>query len=334
MWPSLVVNENDAGKVTLSSIQPEAGSAISAQLTDPDGGITNVEWKWQYAATPSVNDADFGDIVDAATSGSTVTMYIPSDGDAARTTYLRAVATYTDAHGVDKEAKSSASNYRVQEEDADNVRPSFPDQDINTPGPQTGQTRYVVEETKGAPLVANKDGTPSDTGDDPVLAAFDSDDNPETPGSPPAHRKLTYTLTGPDASLFTIASTTAQVSLRSGVEVDFETRATYTVSITATDPSLESETMTLAIKVVDKDESPTLSKRGLQVLGPRPSPLPRTARETWPRTPLLARLHPARHGRWKGTMPATSASRQEFWPSGLRPTTRARQTITRTTCTA
>ena len=251
-------NEEDAGTVSLSSIQPEAGSEIRAELTDPDGGTTGITWQWKFSGT---RDGDYEDIV-----GATSDAYTPTTGDAdgPGETYLRAVAMYTDAQGQDKVATSSPSNMPVQDEDADNQPPAFPDQNVNTPGTQTGQTRYVIEEVKGAPLVANKDGvTPPDSAD-PVMAALDTDDNPSTE----ADRKLTYSLGGSDRSLFTIASTTGQVSLRGSTMLDYESRTTYTVTVTATDPSLESATMTLTIEVVDDDERPTFSKKGLGVSGP------------------------------------------------------------------
>ena len=252
-----LLNEDDPGTVTLSSIQPEAGSEISAELTDPDGGTTGITWQWKYSGTRDGND--YVDIV-----GATSDSYVPTSGDAIRPTFLRAVATYTDPQGADKVATSSPTNMQVQDEDADNQPPAFPDQDVNTPGTQAGQTRYVIEEVKGATAVANKDGTSPSEIDDPVMAAPDTDDNPAPPGT----RKLTYSLGGSDEDLFAIASTTGQVRLGSSTMLDYETNTTYTVTVTATDPSLESDSMTLTIKVVDDDERPTLSKKGLGVSGP------------------------------------------------------------------
>ena len=256
-----LVNEDDLGKVSLSSIQPEAGSEIRAVLTDPDDGVTGVTWQWKYSEQRSGQTANYQDII-----GATSDSYVPTSGDAARQTFLRAVATYSDAQGQDKVATSSPSNKRVDPQDMDNLAPAFPDQDPNTQGTQKGQTRYVLEETEEAPVVVNKDGSDTDTDPDPdhVTAAIDTDDNPGTA----VDRKLTYTLTGTNAGLFNIASTTAEVSLRSGMKVDFEAGDTYTVTITATDPSLESDTMTLTIKVVKVDEKPTFSKKGLSVQGP------------------------------------------------------------------
>ena len=42
-----VGNVEEPGVVTLSNLQPEDDIAITATLTDPDGGITDLEWQWQ-----------------------------------------------------------------------------------------------------------------------------------------------------------------------------------------------------------------------------------------------------------------------------------------------
>ena len=245
-----VTNEDDLGKVTLSNREPEVGAALRAELTDPDGGVTNLTWEWKFSDAP---DGTFQDI-----AGATSATYVPTTGDAARATYLRADAMYTDAQGEEKIATSSASELQVSAEDMDNQPPTFPDQDPNTEGYQTGQTRYVVEEREGAAAVDNKDGETALTAADPVTANDPEDNGTDT---------LTYTLGGPDVSLFTISNTTGQVSLRTKTKLDYETRTTYTVQVTATDPSLESDTMTLTIKVVKVDEAPTISKKGLAVSG-------------------------------------------------------------------
>ena len=53
--------------------------------------------------------------------------------------------------------------------------------------------------------------------------------------------RLTYTLGGTDAGLFTINTTTGQISVASGKTLDYEDNANadhqYTVTVTAADPS-------------------------------------------------------------------------------------------------
>ena len=48
---------------------------------------------------------------------------------------------------------------------------------------------------------------------------------------------LTYSLGGPDAASFSINRGTAEISTKADVPLDKETKDTYTVTVTATDPS-------------------------------------------------------------------------------------------------
>ena len=61
---------------------------------------------------------------------------------------------------------------------------------------------------------------------------------------------LTYTLGGADASSFTIIRTTGQIKVRDAL--DYETKSSYTVTVTATDESDLSGTITVTIMVTDK----------------------------------------------------------------------------------
>jgi hypothetical protein len=62
---------------------------------------------------------------------------------------------------------------------------------------------------------------------------------------------LTYTLGGADSALFAIGSGTGQITVGSGTALDYETRTSYTVVVTATDPSGESGTTTVTIRVTN-----------------------------------------------------------------------------------
>ena len=63
---------------------------------------------------------------------------------------------------------------------------------------------------------------------------------------------LTYTLGGADAKLFDIDSSTGQITVGVGTQLDYETKDRYDVTVTATDPSSgASDTITVAIMVTD-----------------------------------------------------------------------------------
>ena len=88
-------------------------------------------------------------------------------------------------------------------------------------------TREVEENT---PQGANIGG--------PVAAMVGDDDT------------LTYAIGGADASSFIIIRTTGQIKVREAL--DYETKNSYTVTVTATDESDLSDTITVTIMVTDK----------------------------------------------------------------------------------
>ena len=104
-----VTNVDEDGTVTLSALQPRVGVALTASLTDPDGGVTGVTWQW---ASSDAMDGTFADI-DGATSDS----YTPVEGDAGK--YLRATAMYTDEEGSGKSAEAVSDNAVVAGETQD-----------------------------------------------------------------------------------------------------------------------------------------------------------------------------------------------------------------------
>ena len=67
---------------------------------------------------------------------------------------------------------------------------------------------------------------------------------------------LTYTLGGADAALFAIDSRTGQITVGSGTTVDYETRTSYTVVVTATDQSGERDEIIVTISVTDAGLGP------------------------------------------------------------------------------
>ena len=93
-----VTNVDEDGVVDLSPAQASAGTTLTASLSDPDGGVTGVSWQWQRSDS---SQGAFTDIAAATAAG-----YTPATADIGM--YLQAKATYTDNHGADKVATSSA----------------------------------------------------------------------------------------------------------------------------------------------------------------------------------------------------------------------------------
>ncbi len=72
---------------------------------------------------------------------------------------------------------------------------------------------------------------------------------------------LTYTLGGADAARFAVGSRTGQITVGSGTTLDYETRRSYTVVVTASDPSGGRDTITVTISVANVDLGPRDSNR-------------------------------------------------------------------------
>ena len=80
---------------------------------------------------------------------------------------------------------------------------------------------------------------------DPVRATDDEGD------------ALTYSMSGADAAPLTIGRTSGQIRTKDAL--DYETKSSYTVTVTAADPAGLSDTATVTITVTDVDEDPVVS---------------------------------------------------------------------------
>ena len=86
---------------------------------------------------------------------------------------------------------------------------------------------------------------------------------------------LTYSLSGADAGSFTIMQDDSatdgneggQISVKSGIKLDRETKSTYMVAVMATDPDNLSASIDVTITVMDEDEAPEIVLGGLVLSG-------------------------------------------------------------------
>ena len=143
-----VTNVDEAGTVMLSTLQPQVEVALTATLTDSDIVSGTATWMWFRGS----------DII-AGAIGAT---YTPMAGDVG--SILKAKATYRDGEDTENDKNAEAASvHAVRAKPATNIAPTFPDQDLSSPGPQTGQTRMVAENTPsgrniGAAVVASDSG--------------------------------------------------------------------------------------------------------------------------------------------------------------------------------
>ena len=105
-----VTNEEEAGEVTLSTVQPEDGERLSAVLNDPDGRTTSVKWQWYRSKGGTAADPlDPAPVISSLSQlyseepeasewekieGETSTAYMPVAADVGN--FLLVTATYTD----------------------------------------------------------------------------------------------------------------------------------------------------------------------------------------------------------------------------------------------
>ena len=208
-------------------------------------------------------------IIEGATSASYTPVADDEDDDESDVgRYLLAVVSYTDAkQNVDGVMRLQGtwpgwiSAYAVAK-DTRNRAPVFGDEDSDTPGTQNQSAmREVAENTNDTvgKAVTAKDPDPNE---DPLI----------------------YRLSGVDAALFSVgaddADTTTvdeggQITVKSGTKLDFETRTSYMVTITATDSFSDSASIDVTITVTDADEAPDVTGDATK------RNMPRTARARW-----------------------------------------------------
>ena len=232
------IDEGEAATVvTLSSLQPKVGVPLTATLSDPDGGEKDVEWQWSItgadtAAVPGRPTATPPGNIDGAESAT----YTPKINDVGG--ILTATVMYADAVGSDRTGTGLAANSVVQDRAA--KAPVFDPKPTSRSVPEnyeTGEDYVIATVTYTYPNV------------DAVVTA--TDPNADT---------MTYSLGGTDAGSFDIHQGTGQIMVKTATKLDLEAKATYMVTVTATDPGDLSDSVDVTIKLTDEDEGPTITR--------------------------------------------------------------------------
>ena len=171
---------------------------------------------WQWASSGSnADDATWTNI-----DGATMASYTPVEVDVGM--YLQATARYTDGHGSGKSEMAVSANMVSMA--STNTAPMFPDTENGA--------REVAENTAAGEDV----GAP--------VTAMDADND-----------TLTYSLGGTDMASFDIDPSTGQIMVGAGTMLDYETKASYMVTVTATDPDSASDMITVPITVTNEEET-------------------------------------------------------------------------------
>ena len=248
-----VMNINEDGKITLRDrdgnelVQPHALGPITADLTDPDGGVTGETWVWTKSQlNPSVGPLDNID--------ETSSTYTPTNDDTSF--FLHVTATYMDAKNEDpgdtdaRTADATTAHAVLEKEDKQRA-PEFPEETA---------MRMVAENAPSTTFVG-----------EPLTLPMDLDD--------PERVDLTYTLEGDDTEFFELLSTangqdhlpyteddtySTQIRVKlhdEAHDLDHEAEGRngmYEVVLKVTDDSGLEDTITVTITVTDRNEAPSM----------------------------------------------------------------------------
>ena len=111
--------------------------------------------------------------------------------------------------------------------------------------------RVTPQQPPEFPNDADTRQVPENTGGDMVVATVEATDY--------NHDELTYTLGGTDGeSFYILDENIGELRVRSTTQLDYETRRTYEVTVTATDEQNTSDTVTLTIEVTDVEHEGTV----------------------------------------------------------------------------
>ena len=257
------MNINEEGKITLRDeddnelVQPYAQETITADLTDPDGGVTDVVWVWSRAQLdPPGTGADTRNPITPAATNAT---YTPTNADTSY--FLHVMVTYMDAKNEDPDdtddrtAEVTAAHAVLEVADLKRA-PAFPDDDTEVEVAENSpSTTYVgeaivpaVDPDRGTTLIYTLEG---DDAKFFALATWDHDNDVDTEEI--VTRQIVV------AQPLSREVEAGDPMMWDSVDLDHEDdmKNTYTVELKASDGALD-DTITVTITVTDRNEAPSV----------------------------------------------------------------------------
>ena len=214
-----IENVEEPGTVTLSAVQPQASTPLTATLEDGDEP-TGTTWQWYRTSSRGSTGT--------AITNADSRFYTPDAADVG--SYLRAVASYTDSHGPGKTATAVSAN-RVQE------APPVPEPPVF---PVDGNYGRSIRENTRAPANLGAPVRATDANNDRLTYSIPASDHFEIDASSgqlrtkaeldheaSSTRTITVTATDPGNETGTVTVTITVTDVNEGPEVSG--RNSYTV---------------------------------------------------------------------------------------------------------
>ena len=222
-----VRNIDEPGSVDLYHRQPQARSAITASLEDPDNTQGTISYTWA-TSTASTLPGTWGVIPRASRSSYTP----PAFATTTDPYFLRVVANYTDGEGSGKTA-TTVPAFQVRARPDSNTAPSFPNTTVTT---------LSIDEITNSGVDI---GSP--------ISADDTEDR----------NRLEYRLDTTSQRFFDIERDTGQLMTKASL--NHETRDSYNVTVYAEDPSLEEGRIQVTVNVNDVNEPHVVTADGTRI---------------------------------------------------------------------
>ena len=212
---------------------PSATRSFSTTSVDPGGTVTVTIRADNYGGLGRVVETLPSGFTSPDASGQTVTLRLLQEGPQTRSYTVTASdnpGSHTFSGVLESEDKSQTT---VGGSSSVTVR-------VVAPEPEPQVNRAPVFSAGNSTTRSIDENLASGANVGAVVRATDADGD-----------TLTYSLTGTDAGSFTINSGTGQIMVGAGSTLDYETKASYMVTVTATDPAGDSDSIDVTIIVID-----------------------------------------------------------------------------------
>ena len=250
-----VTNVDEAGRVYISSLQPQVGTELIATVTDLDG--VAVTGSWQWASSDSEN-GPFTDIPDRSNDDT----YRPVEDDLDK--YLQVTGRYRDnVSGADIREKAAVSAYPVRTNIlSSNDPPEYPDQttlgiDTEVAIERTLTERFILENSPagtrvGAPVTAFDDATEIEVLTYSLSDTMSGSDDARSFGIDPATGQITVSAS---------ARLNAEVDPYQDLPAPFAAADPFLVTVRAIDGDGDTADIDVTIMVVGVNEPPKIGAR-------------------------------------------------------------------------